>query len=135
MKSPLKSNFSHFQNQTGDPYNHVDREVDLNTWGPHILRSKGWAAQAHMTFMYWWMNMVQRHKALSAKKWYVRDNPEATGYTIEDTKRMGVKRLGKQMVGYTANIPGTKASKSHMRKLVLALEAMVPLSFRPSGWV
>ena len=25
--------------------------------------------------------MVQRQAALSAKKWYIRDNPKATGYT------------------------------------------------------
>jgi len=53
-------------------------------WGPHVLRSKGWHAQAHMTFMYWWMNMKQRIQALCAKKWYVKDNPQAMGYTAED---------------------------------------------------
>ena len=57
-----------FQNETGDPFNYVYKEPDLVTWGPHVLRSKGWHAQAHATFMYWWMNMIQRHKALSAKK-------------------------------------------------------------------
>ena len=56
-----------FQNQTGDPHNYVLKEPDLVTWGPHVMSSKGWAAQAHMTFMYWWMNMIQRMQALSAK--------------------------------------------------------------------
>ena len=65
-----------FQNETGDPYNAAEAPVDLLAWGPHVLRSKGWFAQAHMTFMYWWMNFIQRMKVLSAKKWYVRDNPE-----------------------------------------------------------
>ena len=40
-----------FQNETGDPYHAPLREVDLVQWGPHILRSKGWTAQTHMTFM------------------------------------------------------------------------------------
>ena len=57
-----------FQNETGDPYNCTEKEVDFVTWGPHVMRSRGWHAQAHMTFMYWWLNMVQRIKALSAKK-------------------------------------------------------------------
>jgi hypothetical protein len=77
------------------PYNYVEKEPDLITWGPHILRSRGWVAQAHMTFMYWWMNMTQRIKALSAKKWFVRDNPKSTGYTAEDLKGMGVRGLAR----------------------------------------
>ena len=80
------------------------------TWGPHIMRSRGWHAQAHMTFSYWWLNMVQRTQVLSAKKWYVRDNPKATGYTVDDIRGMSVRTLAKNMVGYTANIPGTRAS-------------------------
>ena len=87
-----------FQNETGDPYNVMNKEVDLNLWGPHILRSRGWHAQAHMTFMYWWSNMMQRVQALSAKKWYVRDNPQATGYTAEDLANMSVGMLSKKMV-------------------------------------
>ena len=69
-----------FQNECGDPYNYAEYEIDLNQWGPHILRSKGWAAQAHMTFMYWWTNMMQRFHVLSAKKWFVRDNPGERPY-------------------------------------------------------
>ena len=46
------------QNETGDPFRWVIKEPDLSLWGPHIMRSKGWHAQAHMTFMYWWMNMI-----------------------------------------------------------------------------
>ena len=119
-----------FQNETGDPYNYVDKEPDLVTWGPHILRSRGWAAQAHMTFMYWWMNMTQRIKALSAKKWFVRDNPKSTGYTAEDLKGMGVRGLAKQMVGYTAQIPGTKASKARLRRLILAMVQQIEIETR-----
>ena len=100
-----------FQNEKGDPYDWKLREPDLVKWGPHILRSKGWAAQTHMTFMYWWMNMIQRIQALSAKKWYVKDNPQALGYTVEDLSHMSVGQLAKKMVGYTANIPGTKAQR------------------------
>ena len=77
-----------FQNETGDPYKYVLEEVDLVQWGPHVLRSRGWHAQAHMTFMYWWMNMIQRFSVLSAKKWFVRDNPRATGYIVEDLNRV-----------------------------------------------
>ena len=83
-----------FQNETGDPYNYEDTEVDLVTWGPHVMRSKGWFAQAHMTFLYWWLNMIQRMQALSAKKWYVRDNPKATGYTVDDLCDMNVGQTG-----------------------------------------
>ena len=60
-----------FQNQTGDLHNYFIKEPDMLTWGPHIMRSRGWHAQAHMTFAYWWLNMVQRSQVLSAKKWYV----------------------------------------------------------------
>ena len=119
-----------FQNESGDPYNYMLKEVDLVQWGPHILRSRGWHAQAHMTFMYWWMNMIQRFNALSAKKWYVRDNPKATGYTTEDLSNMSVKGLAKQMVGYTANIPGTKARKARLRRLVLAMVRQIEIETR-----
>ena len=119
-----------FQNETGDPHNYVLKEPDLVTWGPHILRSKGWHAQAHMTFMYWWMNMIQRFQALGAKKWFVKDNPKATGYTAQELKTMSVSALAKQMVGYTANIPGTKASKARIRKLILAMVKQIEIETR-----
>lgn len=122
-----------FQNETGDPYNYRDKEVDLQSWGPHILRSKGWVAQAHMTFMYWWMNTLQRMKALSAKKWYVRDNPQATGYTAEDLAAMSVPILAKQMVGYTQSIPGTRASKARLRKVILAMVRQIEIETRFRG--
>ena len=100
-----------FQNETGDPHRYAEKVPELVTWGPHILRSRGWVAQTHMTFMYWWLNMTQRIKALSAKKWFVRDNPNASGFTAQDLKKMGVHGLARKMTGYTANIPGTKSSK------------------------
>ena len=80
-----------------------------------------------MTFMYWWLNMVQRTQVLSAKKWYVRDNPQATGYTVEDLRAMGVKSLSKNMVGYTAGIPGTRASKAQLRRLILAMVRQIEI--------
>jgi hypothetical protein len=43
-----------FQNETGDPHNYIHKEPDILSWGPHIMRSRGWVAQAHMTFAYWW---------------------------------------------------------------------------------
>ena len=110
-----------FQNETGDPFNYVLKEPKLETWGPHILRSRGWWAQTHMTFMYWWMNLLQRFQTLSAKKWYVRDNPEATGYTAETLRQMGVRTLSERLIGYTASIPGTKASKKRLRRLILSM--------------
>jgi hypothetical protein len=119
-----------FQNETGDPYNYALKEVDLTTWGPHVLRSKGWHAQAHMTFMYWWMNMMQRIQALSAKKWYIRDNPAATGYTVDDLRKMSVASLAKQMTGYTANVPGTKASKARLRRVILAMVRQIEIETR-----
>ena len=116
-----------FQNETGDPHNYVLKEPDLLTWGPHVMRSRGWWAQAHMTFSYWWLNLVQRAQVLSAKKWYVRDNPKATGYTVEDLKEMGVKALAKKMIGYTANIPGTRASKTQLRRLILSMVRQIEI--------
>ena len=119
-----------FQNETGDPYNWYETEPDLNTWGPHIMRSKGWMAQAHMTFMYWWFNMVTRFKALSAKKWYVRDNPQSAGWTKDDLKEMGINQLAKRMVGYTASIPGSKASKAKLRRLILQMVKQLEIETR-----
>lgn len=74
--------------------------------------------------------MLQRIKALSAKKWFVRDNPDATGYTVEDLSQMGAKGLARQMVGYTKNIPGTRASKARLRKLVMAMVRQIEIETR-----
>ena len=74
--------------------------------------------------------MVQRIKALSAKKWYVRDMPKATGYTVEDLSNMSVPALAKQMVGYTSSIPGTKASKARLRRLMLAMVRQLEMETR-----
>jgi hypothetical protein len=116
-----------FQNQTGDLHNAPLKEPDMLTWGPHIMRSRGWHAQAHMTFCYWWLNMLQRTQVLSAKKWYVRDNPKATGYTCDDIRGMSVRTLAKNMVGYTANIPGTRASKSKLRRIILTMVKQIEI--------
>ncbi len=91
------------------------------------MRSYGWHAQAHTTFCYWWLNMVQRSHALSAKKWYVRDNPQATGYTLDDLRGMSVKALAKNMVGYTAKIPGTRASKAQLRRVILTMVRQIEI--------
>ncbi len=74
--------------------------------------------------------MVQRLHALSAKKWFVRDNPKACGYTAEDLKELGVKGLAKQMVGYTAKNPGTRASKAQLRRLILAMVREIEIETR-----
>ena len=96
-----------FQNESGDPYNYAEYEIDLNHWGPHILRSKGWAAQAHMTFMYWWTNMMQRFHVLSAKKWFVRDNP-GERFFIQDLS-------GRRKVQTPPHfLPYTSAEQIHM---------------------
>ena len=46
---------------------------------------------------------------------------------------MSVRSLAKQMVGYTANIPGTKASKAHLRKLMLAMVRQIEIETREAG--
>ena len=116
-----------FQNETGDLHNYVAKEPDVVSWGPHIMRARGWHAQAHMTFSYWWLNMVQRYQALSAKKWFVRDNPRTTGYTMDDLSSMSVKTLAKNMIGYTANIPGTRASKAQLRREILTMVKQIEI--------
>ena len=42
-----------FQNETGDPCNFKLAKTDLVTWGPHVLRSRGWSAQAYMIYNYY----------------------------------------------------------------------------------
>ena len=71
--------------------------------------------------------MVQRTQALSAKKWYVRDNPKSTGYTVDDIRGMGLRVLAKNMIGYTANIPGTRASKSQLRRVILTMVKQIEI--------
>ena len=74
--------------------------------------------------------MVQRKKVLAAKKWYVKDNPEANGYTVDDLKSMGVSNLAKKMGRYTADIPGTKASKAKLRRLLLSMVRQLEIETR-----
>ena len=122
-----------FQNATGDPHSYLLKKPDLESWGLHVLRSRGWRAQAHMTFMYWWTNMRQRIRALGAKKWFVKDNPKATGYTVDDLKEMSVGVLAKKMVGYTQNIPGTRGSKGRIRKIILDMVRQVEIETRAAN--
>ena len=122
-----------FQNETGDPHNYLLKKPDLDSWGLHVLRSRGWRAQAHMTFMYWWTNMRQRIRALGAKKWFVKDNPQATGYTVDDLKAMSVGSLAKKMVGYTQNIAGARGSKSRIRKIILDMVRQVEIETRAAN--
>jgi hypothetical protein len=49
--------------------------------------------------MYWWLKTIQRHQALNAKKRYIRDNPQANGYTVDALKGMGARNLSKQANG------------------------------------
>ena len=67
--------------------------------------------------------MVQRIKALAAKKWYITDNPTATGYTVSEIRTTGPQQLAKRIGSYTDAIPGTKASKAKLRSLILAIVA------------
>ena len=76
------------------------------------------------------MNFIQRLKVLAAKKWYVKANPKATGYTADGLKSTGVSNLAKQMGGYTADIPGTKASKSKLRRLLLSMVRQIEIETR-----
>ena len=46
---------------------------------------------------------------------------------------MSIPRLAKQMVGYTQGIPGTKASKGRLRKLILAMVRQVEIETRFCG--
>ena len=71
--------------------------------------------------------MVQRSQGLSAKKWYVRDNPQATGYTLDALRGMSAKALAKNMVGYTAKIPGTRASKAQLRRVILTMVRQIEI--------
>ena len=70
---------------------------------------------------------MRRIKALSAKKWFSRDNPQAQGFTAQDIHKMGVKNLARNLVGYTADIPGTKASKAKLRRLILAMVQQIEI--------
>ena len=120
-----------FQNETGDPFNYYLKEVNLTQWGPHVLMSKGWAAQMHATFLYWWMNTIQRQAANAAKKWYIADNPDVVGWTRDDLLRMDVKSLAHKMTGYTVKIPGTKASKSRLRRILLSMVRQLEVESTP----
>ncbi len=43
---------------------------------------------------------------------------------------MSIPHLAKQMVGYTANIPGTSASKKKLRRLILAMVRQLEIETR-----
>ena len=58
---------------------------------------------------------------------HVRDNPKATGYTLDDIRGMSVKMLAKNMVGYTANIPGTRASKAQLRRVIMTMVKQIEI--------
>ena len=74
--------------------------------------------------------MCQRIKALGAKKWFVKDNPHAAGYTADDIRCMSVPTLARKMVGYTQHIPGARASKIRLRKIILAMVRQIEIETR-----
>ena len=77
--------------------------------------------------------MTQRIKALGAKKWFVKDNPHAAGYTAHDIQTMSVGMLSRKIVGYTQNIPGTRASKVRLRKIILTMVRQIEIETRQTG--
>ena len=46
---------------------------------------------------------------------------------------MNVQSLAKQMVGYTANIPGAKANKARLRRVILAMVRQIEIETRRPG--
>ena len=84
-----------FQNETGDPFNYVEKEVDFDQWGPHVCWSRGWHAQTHPTFNFWWLNTSRRKAALSAKKWYLRSVRRMLGISTFISSRWAIATLVK----------------------------------------
>ena len=57
----------------------------------------------------------------------MRDKPKATGYALDDIRGTSVNKLAKNMVDYTANIPGTRASKAQLRRVILTMVKQIEI--------
>ena len=105
---------------TGDPTNPGrQRPVSLTDGFKHLIRYgeisadgvKCWRFASHPRFIYWALNMKQRHQLLSQARIYLHQNQEDANLSVEELRAMvgnsGVDQLMKRVQRYAAKLQGS----------------------------
>ena len=109
-----------FPYATGDPtYPGRQRPVSLTDGFKHLIKYgdisdsniKSWRFASHPHFIYWALNMKQRHQLLSQAKIYLLQNPGDANLSVDDLKAMvgttSADYLMKRLQRYAAKIQGS----------------------------
>ena len=109
-----------FPYATGDPtYPGRQRPVSLIDGFKHLIKYgdisdsniKSWRFASHPRFIYWALNMKQRHQLLSQAKIYLLQNPGDANLSVDDLKTMvgttSADYLMKRLQRYAAKIQGS----------------------------
>ena len=88
-------------------------EIKINLPGTHFFAIDVWTCYNEL-------------KLLVSKSgtWEIIPKPQSTA---EDLNEMSVENLVKNIVVYTANVPGTRANKSQLRKSILIMVKQIAI--------
>ena len=71
----------------------------------------------------------------SPERLVARDKPKPEGNKAADLRGMKLKNLAKQMIGHTAGVPGSKASKNKLRRSILSMVWQIEIETGRRGMV
>jgi ATP-dependent DNA helicase PIF1 len=117
-----------FPDGVGDFYEPRPQSVDLGDYFQHLMRYKDGRFARHRRFPWFAFNTLQRHRAASQAKIYVKQSHIAAPLTATDLRRMleeGDKSIAHNMIRYGATLRGTRAYWSaHRSELTDAINVL-----------
>jgi ATP-dependent DNA helicase PIF1 len=113
-----------FPDGAGDFYQPRLRKVDLGEYFKHLLRFRGGRFAQHRRFPWFALNTLQRARAVSQSKVFVKQQHDAARLTVTDIRAMlseSDEHIVNQMMRYGANLRGTRAFWTARRRELMDL--------------
>jgi hypothetical protein len=107
-----------FPDGTGDFYQPRPQTIELSDYFKHLMRYKDDRFARHRRFPWFAFNTLQRHRAASQAKTYVKQSHSAAPLSAADVKQMleeGDKSIARNMIRYGSHLRGTRAYWSARR--------------------
>jgi ATP-dependent DNA helicase PIF1 len=101
-----------FPDGAGDFYQPRLRKVELGEYFDHLLRFRGARFAQHRRFPWFSFNTLQRSRARSQSKIFVKQQHDAARLTAEDIRTMAAEsdqKLASTMIRYGQHLRGTRA--------------------------